>query len=245
VLCVDSVAIRRISSLGSLTLVLALASAGVAGATTWHDGDLVTYDEGAWVTDPSDANKLLLDKYPYVYESTFNFFLLGGVAPWFSVEFSDSNFLIAYLPASGPIGPFDANLLNPTSTAAGAFGGEVAALKLNVDFSDAGFLLGTTGLHFGDLVLHDLGLPGIDGLTVSQFLALANTAISGAPTSQPIATIDPITQQLNASFDGVAGPYVSQWAQDHLDAPVPEPGTFLLLGSGIAGLVLFGRTKRG
>jgi len=27
--------------------------------------------------------------------------------------------------------------------------------------------------------------------------------------------------------------------------PIPEPGTLLLLGSGIAGLVLFGRTKRG
>ena len=29
------------------------------------------------------------------------------------------------------------------------------------------------------------------------------------------------------------------------NAPVPEPGTLLLLGSGIAGLVLFARTKRG
>jgi hypothetical protein len=39
--------------------------------------------------------------------------------------------------------------------------------------------------------------------------------------------------------------FVRQFAGDQLAAPTPEPGTALLLGGGIAGLVLFERTNRG
>jgi hypothetical protein len=44
----------------------AFASAGAARATTWHDGDPVTYDQTTWATDGSDANRLLLDEFPTV-----------------------------------------------------------------------------------------------------------------------------------------------------------------------------------
>ena len=54
--CVDSVAIRRIASLASLILALALASAGVAGATTWNTGDMVTYSQNSWGDMPDGSN---------------------------------------------------------------------------------------------------------------------------------------------------------------------------------------------
>jgi hypothetical protein len=45
------------------------------------------------------------------------------------------------------------SLLNPTNSSSGAFGGDVAGLKLNVDFYDAGVLTGNLNLKFGDLTL--------------------------------------------------------------------------------------------
>ena len=41
----------------------------------------------------------------------------------------------------------------PTSSPSGSFGGDVLVLRLNVDFSDAGFLHGTSKIPFGNLVL--------------------------------------------------------------------------------------------
>jgi hypothetical protein len=43
----------------------------------------------------------------------------------------------AYLPATGTAGIFTTGYTNPTATSAGVFGGQVLALKLSVDFSNA------------------------------------------------------------------------------------------------------------
>lgn len=71
---------------------------------------------------------------------------------------------------------------------------------------------------------------------------MLNTALSGASTTCSIADLDPITAELDASFDRGT---VAQFAQDHLDAPVPEPSTALLLTVGIAGLVFRRHRTRG
>ena len=46
----------------------------------------------------------------------------------------------------------DSDVADPTSTSSGGFGGEVLALRLNVDFEAAG-LIGGTGGKFADLKL--------------------------------------------------------------------------------------------
>jgi hypothetical protein len=81
----------------------------------------------------------------------------------------------------------------------------VLALQLNVDFSDAGFLLGTSGLHFGDLVLQNLtaantgfaSLPALNGVTVRQFLADANTALGGGAPIHDLVTLDNLAAEIN------------------------------------------------
>jgi hypothetical protein len=72
-----------------------------------------------------------------------------------------------YLPAGDQAGTLDANLIDPTTTVAGSFGGNVAGLKLNVDYNDAGVLSPTASVMFGDLTVcgltSDTDLNGMTG----------------------------------------------------------------------------------
>jgi len=114
--CVDSVAIRRIASLASLILALALASAGVAGATTWNTGDMVTYSQNSWgdMPDGSNAATVLLNNFASVYASSGGVLSVGS-ASGFRMFFSDVDSVLAHLPSVGDFGPLDANIINPTT----------------------------------------------------------------------------------------------------------------------------------
>jgi len=62
--------------------------------------------------------------------------------------------VLAYLPEGGTAAAaLTGNLVDPTTTSSGRFGGDVTALWLNIDFSDAGVLAGASGLQFGNLRL--------------------------------------------------------------------------------------------
>jgi hypothetical protein len=94
------------------------------------------------------------------------------------------------------------------------FGGDVVALKLNLDLSRLALMPGTTGLTIGNLTLCNMStLPSLNGLTVAQVLPIANTLLGGGTASVSITDLDPIIAAINASFDeGV----VSAFAQGHL-----------------------------
>jgi hypothetical protein len=124
------------------------------------------------------------------------------------------------------------DLVDPTTSASGAFGGYVLALQNNVDFTDAGFLGGSAGVLFGDLVLHDLAAPyrpSLSGLNVRQFLAEANFALGASGIGR--YTVDDfaiLTDEVSRAFEGGQP---SQFAQDHLRIlPEPAAGTLALLG---------------
>lgn len=117
--------------------------------------------------------------------------------------FTNAGAVLAYQPSVGTVGPLNANLANPTSTSSGAFGGEVVALKLNIDFADAGHTLGTfTSPRFGDLTLCNFtgSADVLNNTSVRSFLAMANTALGDGATPISLADIHAITQQVNFSF---------------------------------------------
>ena len=94
------------------------------------------------------------------------------------------------------------------------------SLQLNVDFSDAGFLVGTSNVRFGDLTLCNFTtLPALNGMTVRQFLATVNTLLGGGSGTYGIADLQIITSALNDSFHaGVP----KAFAQQHLvNGPCP------------------------
>ena len=195
---------------------IAAAPACPNGFCGWEDGDVITHGQSSWGEFPTPFNAagLLLANYDTVYASTFGVVEVGisGVGG-FSILFTDENSLLAYLPALGPIGPLTSDFVDPSTTMSGGFGGHVMALRLNVDFSDAGLTLGTTGVPFGDLTLCNFTVqPLLNGLTVRQFLGEVSTLLGGGTGNYSIAELSPITDDLNSSFDGVIGDI----AHDHL-----------------------------
>jgi outer membrane murein-binding lipoprotein Lpp len=225
--------------------VAALVLSAAGNATTWQPGDLTTYTQGSWGGDPGidPGATLLVNKYDTVYAGNFGLVTVGS-SGGFTMTFTDAASVLPYQPSIGPFGPLNGSAVNPISTASGGFGGEVLGLEFNIDFSDAGFLPGASGLRFGDLVLGGFApiFSPFNGLTVRQFLGDVNILLGGGSTIFTFDTIDGTVGALNASFsDGTP----TAFAQDHLFAPVstapaPEPSTWML-GSG---LVMLGCLRR-
>jgi hypothetical protein len=230
-------------------LSLLLVCAGAANADTWHAGDLTTYTQSSWGGDPSvdGGAALLVGSYETVYEGNFGLVTVGSTSG-FTMTFTDADSVRTYLPSVGFFAPLNGSVLNPIATASGAFGGEVLGLELNVDFSDAGLLPGTSGLRLGDLVLAEFTgtLSVLNGLTVRQFLGDVNTLLGGGTTGFTIADLGGTVGSVNASFsDGTPVPF----AQAHLVAPtsvspVPEPSSWLLVTAGWLGLAWTRRLRR-
>jgi hypothetical protein len=97
----------------------------------------------------------------------------------------------------------------------------VLALQLNVDFSDAGVIGGSTG-NLGDVVLNDPASP-LNGKTVRQILTIANTALGGGSVASygvTITSLNTLVDSLNQAFDNCQA---SAWATTYLSVPTPPP----------------------
>jgi len=223
-----------------MSVLFLFAAVGAAHAQTWTDGQEITYTQPDWNGGSmgTTASTLLNADFNTVYFSTAGVLIVGGK---YTMEFDSALAVENYIPAVGMIGPLDASLSDPTTSASGSFGGDVVALTLDVNFSS---LTGASGPAFGNLVIDGIpaqfpqfpALSGVDGLTVSQFLAQLDILLGGGslPSGYTIAELDPIAIQIEDSFtDGTP----STFAQDALLAPTtvvtPEPSTLLLFATGI------------
>lgn len=183
------------------------------GQSAWGNGCLEFLGGTQYL--PCAATNLLFDNFNPLY---FSLLLAGqywevGLPNGYFDGFDSAQALIAFFPQSGPPGPMNGSLVDNISGASGQFGGEVAALKLNVDFSDAG-LLGIEPTAFGDLSLCGLTTDtDLNGMTVRQFLDVANTALGGGSTTDSISDLNALAVQINVSFYGGTP---SAFANDHL-----------------------------
>jgi len=178
----------------------------------WKDGDFVTYSQTAWGNGGS-GNATLVANYGTVYALTAGGFLIGA-ATGFTALWTDVSILSTYLPATGGAAALASSLTDATSSSSGVYGGDVAALKLNIDFNDAGFVKGNSNVKFGDLTLCWFStLSALNGTTVRQFLATANTALGGGSTGFAISDLDDVTHQLAGAF---LGGTATSFAQGHL-----------------------------
>ena len=114
------------------------------------------------------------------------------------MKFTKASAIQAYAPDGGTPGVLKANLTNPTTTPAGVFGTQVLALRLNVDFSNAGVLKpGLANLKI---------TPGhpLAGMTVLQVLTIANQVLGGDLTKLPagmsVSGLNAVVDALNNNF---------------------------------------------
>ena len=166
----------------------------------WMNGDVVTYRQSDWgaVPNGSNAASLLTGNFAAVYAVTP--LRVGGV---FTILFSAASAVLSYLPASGVAGALNTSLVDPTTSSSGLFGGEVVALKLNVDFADAALTGATFSTAFGDLVLCNFTSPStINGTSVRDFLAATNALLGSGTATFTISDAVPIIGELNAAFLG-------------------------------------------
>ena len=157
-----------------------------------------------------------------VYAATFGVVSGGLASGGFTLSFTDAESVVQYLPAIGPPAPLNGSALDPIATAAGSFGGEVLALTLNVDFSDAR-VSGGLAIPLGDLALCNVGTLPVNGMTVRQFLGVANTLLGGG-SSFPftVPEVDPVVAELNGAFpNGVPGPFASHLVTGACVCPAP------------------------
>jgi hypothetical protein len=191
--------------------LLAATTMNQAVAFEWHDGDIVTYDQGTW-GDPTSAAGMLLD-------GNFITVFGGGVfevgihgTAGFSNQFTTSSAILTYLPTSGLSGPLTQDSIDPVTDDGGTFAGDVAALQLDLDFDAAHLMPGS--VRFADVTLCSLSpLPALNGLSVPAFVSLLNTLLGGGTGPYTISQLEGITAQLANSFPaGVVSPF----AHDHL-----------------------------
>jgi len=183
------------------------------------------YTQGGWGAAPSGNNPamILQNNFAFVYRSGFVEIGIPGSAG-FSAKFTSAAAIEAYLPCGKSAKAFTADTTNPSASAGNVFAGQVLALQLNVDFSDAGVTGGSVGF-FGDLVLNDPSSP-LHGKTVRQILAIANTALGGGNVSSygvTIGSLNVLADALNRAFDNCE---VSAWANSFIVMPpAPEPAS--------------------
>jgi hypothetical protein len=222
---------KRQLLIATLTVSLWSTLPAEAFAAPFQIGDFVTNTQESWggTPTPGNAAQLLVDQFVGLYGGGVEVGVTGNAG--FSMIFTGIAPVLNYLPSSGSPGSLNQDFIDPTSTLAGLFGGSVLALQFNVDFSDAGYLIGSAGIPLGDLVLWNLPFtPEFNELTVRQFLAIANTRLGGGPGSATYDALAALTEDLNSAF---ASGEPSAFAQDHLQVggqTVPEPATLSLLG---------------
>jgi hypothetical protein len=159
----------------------------------WAEDDLETATQSQWGDETSNAASILAASFSSVFGRLLQ---IGGERV---AVFSSASAIITYLPALGTSGPLSEDVLNPVVTNSGEMGGEVLALRLNIDFSRASILGSTTRL--GELRFCDVtSLPLLNGQTVDLFSTTVNQLLGGETAPIGSSTATAVLRLVNAAF---------------------------------------------
>ncbi|MCP3986521.1 MAG: PEP-CTERM sorting domain-containing protein [bacterium] len=205
---------RLARMLALVSALLLLAGSASAASITLTYASIATYDAdfpSSQTFDPS----LPFDGSGDIDEA----------AGTYSLSLPDFSIVLDILAVAGDDARLDTTGWSQTGTFAGGAGGAL-----------------TSSASTGNTTCTDLG-GGLGGLVCADFPAAVSnwppTGASGATLGAPGATINIATNTITITeaFDSNGGQVQSTYTY----AFVPEPGTMLLLGSGLFGLLLAGR----
>lgn len=174
----------------------------------WGDGDFATYSQGGY-GGPGAPYQLLADNFASVFSEGIEIGIPG--AGGYSLKFTSAAAVQAFLPAKGTASVLTADLINPTSSSAGVFAGQVLTLKINIALSDAGVTPNALG-SFGDLYYNDQdGAGSLHNKTVREILAAMEVALGGGPlpAGYTISSLNALADSLNteAFHEGLVGSF--------------------------------------
>jgi hypothetical protein len=159
-------------------------------------GPYTTFTQGGWGAQPHGNNPgaLLHANFLLVYPAGSVSIGSGSKI----ITFNSAAAITAFLPAGGTPGTLSGSALNPTSTSAGVFAGQLLAATLSVNFSSAGI----TRVGLASLKVKSGALAGY---TVQQVLNLANQVIAGDFSSMPagltISGLSDVLNSINNNYD--------------------------------------------
>lgn len=173
----------------------------------WRANDAFTRTQLGW-----DSTTSWYAAYNTIYAGTGGIVEVGiSGSAGFSLRFTAPDTVSTFFIQTGTPAALNVDLVDTTSSSSRQFGGEVLALRMNVDFSSAGSLGGSVNL--GTLRLCNMTDASLNNRTVSELLAIANTLLGGGSNGYSIAAINESVAGLNTAFlDGA----VSSFAVAHL-----------------------------
>ena len=152
-----------------------------------------TYTQGGWGSSSTSVPGQIRDQY---FDLVFpNDLVLGGT---YTLTLTTANAVMNFIPQGGTAYKFIQNYVDPTSTSAGVFGGQLVAATMNVYFDLEGYIGTNTEFTLGELVITS---GPFEGKTVLELLAIANEAIGGGAVPYTYVEISNALTHLNENFD--------------------------------------------
>jgi hypothetical protein len=216
-----------------------------------------TYSQGGWGSgcpcsqkyDPASTQPGCMRD--HFFTTVFpNGVTIGGSPYW--AKWTSARAVENFLPAGGTARVLTRNLTNPTSTPAGNLAAQILALRFNREFSCAGVFyqlgLASSIACYGDFVVPNSSACGgkFAGMTVDQFLALANRVVAGnasalTPYGASLSDLNKTATCLNEMFDD-CDPYAHCAMPPLADGESPSS---LEEDSGTGGTVVMGTPSPG
>lgn len=161
------------------------------------DVTLRTQTQGGWGTRANGNN-------PGTYrDNNFSGCFPNGVtigcANGYTLQFTSSAAIEAFLPQGGTPAVLTYSDTNPIASDGGVLAGQVLALSLSVGFDACNVNFGADCHLLGDMVLGP-GAGDFAGMTVGDFLDLANNVLGGCDTAYTPAQVNAVADAINNSF---------------------------------------------
>ncbi|MBA4252159.1 MAG: hypothetical protein C0425_09495 [Chlorobiaceae bacterium] len=152
-----------------------------------------TYTQGGWGSPSnSQPGKIRDNNFASVFPSGLT---IGKNLR--KATFTSASAIKNFLPQGGTASTLTGQTTNPTTTTAGVLAGQVTALTMNVFFDAAG-IIGPNPQALGTLFIAQ---GPFYGLTVNQFLDIANSALAGETVAFTLSQINDAASSINENFN--------------------------------------------